>query len=370
MNSCADTTQTEPQPTVGIPASAQEFDDLTHRLRFHRDNLGLAVIEWDAALRVTFWSASAQRMFGWTPSEVMGKYPTEWTFIFEADTNDVEAVIERLLSLREENNVIQNRNYTREGKTLVCEWHNSVLKDEAGKLVCVQSVVQDVTERNELELELRQKLALIEEQKTQLEATNAQLAQANALLHALATTDGLTGLNNHRAFQEQLTMEFQRSRRYQSSVAILMIDVDNFKQYNDRYGHPAGDQILGRVAALLQQTARTTDFVARYGGEEFVMLLPETDREGAMELAERVRAKVAAQEWGRFPITVSVGITSRQSGKSGSSETLVVGVSDWQAETLTPSVLVSEADIALYAAKAAGRNCIRHFAALPPPPEK
>src|SRR5205085_7620259 len=108
-------------------------------------------------------------------------------------------------------------------------------------------------------------------------------------LQALAITDGLTGLKNHRAFQEKLAEEFERSCRQNLPLSLLLLDVDKFKHYNDTYGHPAGDQVLKMVAALLGETVRPADFVARYGGEEFVILLPGMDAEGAVTLAERVR---------------------------------------------------------------------------------
>src|SRR5262249_308209 len=129
-------------------------------------------------------------------------------------------------------------------------------------------------------------------------------------LEALATTDGLTGLKNHRAFQEYLEQEFERAARYGLPLSLAMLDVDHFKQYNDTYGHPAGDEVLKTLAELLQDKIRLTDFVARYGGEEFVIVLPNTGGTAAREAIERVRAAIEGLPWLGRGVTVSVGISS------------------------------------------------------------
>ena len=171
-----------------------------------------------------------------------------------------------------------------------------------------------------------------------LEAANSELAAVNARLEALAMTDGLTGLKNHRSFQDKLAGEFERSRRYDVPLALLMLDVDQFKLFNDAFGHPAGDEVLKRVATVLQEEARTTDFVARYGGEEFALILPETTAEGARATAERIRAALAGQVWERRAITVSIGIATLHPAAAA------------------PISLVEEADAALYRSKQNGRN--------------
>jgi diguanylate cyclase (GGDEF)-like protein len=174
--------------------------------------------------------------------------------------------------------------------------------------------------------------------QTELIASNQALTTANACLEALATTDSMTGLANHRAFQERLREELSDARRHDRSLALLLLDVDNFKDYNDTYGHPAGDEVLCMLARLLQATVRASDFVARYGGEEFAVLLPQTDTNTALKIAERIRAAVALHAFPRRPMTISIGVALQQGARMAGED------------------LVLSADRALYAAKRAERN--------------
>jgi diguanylate cyclase (GGDEF)-like protein len=176
----------------------------------------------------------------------------------------------------------------------------------------------------------------------ELEETNARLAKANGRLEVLAVTDGLTGLKNRRAFQEKLQEEVRRVARYSASLSLLLLDVDHFKQFNDTFGHLAGDSVLRGVARLLEEMSRSTDFVARYGGEEFVILLPNTDKQGSLVLAEKVRMAVERSDWRDRPISVSIGVA-----------TMAAANGDGMA-------LVKEADAALYHSKKNGRNCVHH----------
>jgi len=165
-------------------------------------------------------------------------------------------------------------------------------------------------------------------------------------LKTLAETDGLTGIVNRRAFDEAFVREAARSARNNTPLSLLMIDIDRFKAYNDTYGHPAGDQCLRLVSrCLLQSVKRPADIVARYGGEEFVVLLPETNQQGATVVAEEFALHLSQEnivhsgsEFGR--VTASIGISSA-TGRILRTE---------------PSRLLSVADTALYEAKAQGRN--------------
>ncbi|WP_165864456.1 GGDEF domain-containing protein [Capsulimonas corticalis] len=178
----------------------------------------------------------------------------------------------------------------------------------------------------------------LQEAQEAIELKNASLAAANERLESLAMTDGMTGLVNHRVFYERLSEACARAARYGAPFALLLLDVDRFKHYNDTFGHPAGDAVLKDVAHLLEAGARDTDIVARYGGEEFAMLLPLNDLEGARMMAERVRASIEAYAFAHRQITVSIGVAA------------------CSADQETPELLVSSADQALYEAKRAGRN--------------
>lgn len=176
----------------------------------------------------------------------------------------------------------------------------------------------------------------------ELETKQDALLQANAQLEALATIDGLTGVKNRRAFDAQLEMEYRRSLRYSTPLSLMMLDVDKFKQFNDSFGHLAGDEVLKEVAQVLTANVRMIDFVARYGGEEFVVLLPNTDADGAMILADRLRAKIAGALWDKRDVTASVGVA-----------TLTADIKEG-------SELTGLSDDALYASKENGRNRCTH----------
>jgi diguanylate cyclase (GGDEF)-like protein len=161
----------------------------------------------------------------------------------------------------------------------------------------------------------------------------------------LAITDGLTGLYVQRYYKERVRDEVFRALEHKLPLCLMMIDVDNFKSYNDRYGHLVGDRVLKAVSQVLRETVRTVDLVARYGGEEFSVLLPKTPWSGAQSVAERIRQKVAEQEIPASQqsthITVSIGVTE-----------LDPSIKDVEA-------FIDSADQALYQAKADGKNRVR-----------
>ena len=189
------------------------------------------------------------------------------------------------------------------------------------------------------ELERRQSRA-------QLEAQQLELLQATDALERLATHDGLTGLKNRRALDEQLEAEFQRARRYKTPLSMILLDVDRFKFFNDSYGHPAGDEVLKTLGQILGGGVRNIDFAARYGGEEFALLLPNTDDAGALILAERLRAKVESHDWKVRAVTSSFGVATLNG------------------QTKEAKQLLKSADEALYHAKENGRNRVAHYDAV------
>ncbi len=161
-------------------------------------------------------------------------------------------------------------------------------------------------------------------------------------LRQIATTDSLTGAQTRRAFQLEVDREFQRSKRYDRSAALIALDVDHFKRVNDTYGHGAGDTVLQSLTALCKANLRSVDLFARLGGEEFVIFLPETDRLGAMEVAEKLRNSIA-----KTPITC---------GDQQIAVTASFGVTVFDREDASIETLLNRADEALYQAKNGGRN--------------
>ena len=160
----------------------------------------------------------------------------------------------------------------------------------------------------------------------------------------LARTDFLTGLPNHRFFQTALSREVSRAHRHGHTLSVLMIDMDFLKTVNDQFGHPAGDSVIRNVAKTIQGTCRDIDFAARYGGEEFVVILPETDLDGAVQVAERVRQEIQETE---------VGVAGQV--------TASIGVANYPANATSKEDLIRVADQALYVAKNGGRNQVSHF---------
>ena len=171
-----------------------------------------------------------------------------------------------------------------------------------------------------------------------------RLRDGRAELERLSVTDDLTGLANRRHLDDALARELQRSERHARPFAVLMLDVDRFKVFNDTHGHPAGDAVLQRLAKILRDSAREVDTVARYGGEEFFLILPETSAAGAALMAERIRASTEAHH---FAI---------DDGAADVSVTVSIGYAVFPEHGVTPDAMLEAADQALYRSKQGGRN--------------
>jgi len=210
----------------------------------------------------------------------------------------------------------------------------------------------------EITLHSQQQAAVLEQQAASLQEKASQLTVQNRQLEARANTDGLTGLANRARFEGFMADAFGLANRSGKPLSLLMLDVDKFKDVNDRLGHPAGDLVLKTLAKMLGNATRAGDLAARYGGEEMVLVLPQTTRGTAAAIAESIRRTVAAKPVNlgetQLPVTVSIGVASLEPGTT-------LG-----AAMTSPAHLVKAADLAVYAAKRSGRNCVRVFSVNKP----
>jgi len=222
-------------------------------------------------------------------------------------------------------------------------------RDEVGLLARTLSSMISRLAANRQEIERSHQE--VEASNRELELEKRELQRANEVLEQLSITDGLTKLHNHRFFQDQLVREARRADRTGDPLSLVLIDIDEFKGWNDRLGHATGDEILRKLASTLNDTVRETDLLARYGGEEFAILLSKTTLEGAVALAEKARERVAEAEFGFAGPQESARVT------------ISAGVSHYRGDRIR---FFAEADEALYRAKDAGRDCV---VAAPPSDE-
>ena len=352
----------------------QQFDRLNRQNQLLLESIGEGVYGIDLEGRATFVNPAAEVLLGYAADEMLNRNMRALLHHTKADGSPypvTDCPIYRAMSRDEVFCCAEEVFWRKDGSSFAVEYIGTPIK-EAETVVGMVVSFRDITERKRMEVQIEQQILQMNEYRVELEYQKTELETAIGQLELLATTDGLTGLNNHRHFQTRFADafqradrygnvlrdsergngvgrndSFQRADRYGNVLSVLILDVDHFKQFNDTFGHPAGDQTLKTVANVLMMTARTTDVVARYGGEEFAVILPETDAQGALEAAERFRAAVEAQEWPRRSVTVSIGVAT------------------WNLTTETPADLLQQADNALYASKRAGRNRATHFTNLP-----
>ncbi len=241
------------------------------------------------------------------------------------------------------------------GEPIWCSFTSTAQFDRDGNILWVEGVIEDITERKKSVEELQRAK---DELEMRVQARTADLAQANKLLLAeisermviegklleLAEKDPLTMIYNRRKLFELLRMEIEKARRYARPLSLIMIDIDHFKKINDNYGHTIGDIVLKTTTDIIQGGIRKVDIFARYGGEEFIILSPETDINGAVALAEKIRSLIEGHP---FPtagiVTISTGVVELTDKDSG-------------------DCFIEKADCALYMAKKNGRNRVEKIA--------
>ncbi len=189
-------------------------------------------------------------------------------------------------------------------------------------------------------------LQLIAKDVTEMRLVQRELELTNKRLQAVSVTDEMTQIGNFRHFMNELEKEHARSERYRAKYSVIFCDVDHFKNYNDTNGHPAGDVALKTVAKIIQESIRKTDLCARYGGEEFVVLCPNTSKEEALILAEKLRKAVESHS---FPHGKKQPL-----GKV----TISMGVASYPDQGVTAKEVLQSADKCVYASKRNGRNCV------------
>lgn len=306
---------------------ANDFQLAMKRLNKAESIAQLGSWEWDVLENVMFWTDELYRIFGEKPQAFGATFDMFMEYVYPDDRTKVQQAIFNAQS-KKQVCIVDHRIVTKNGTKKVVRKEATTKFSDSGELVSMHGIIQDITE-----------------EKHQEEA----LQKLNKQLQNLSFKDGLTGIANRRMFDKTLAREWNRGIREHQSLALLMIDIDYFKQYNDRYGHQAGDECLKVIAQHIDElTNRSTDLCARYGGEEFVVFLPDTDLTQATLLAEKCREKIYKLEiLHEFSticdvVTVSIGVSSVTPDKSALS-----------------SSLIKNADEALYFAKESGRNIVK-----------
>lgn len=268
--------------------------------------------------RIQYASPSTIRVLGWRPEQVLGRFA-----LAGVNPEDMPRVAETVTALRRGEAEDARVTYRMRNHDKAEIWVESALRvtrDAHGEISGVVAMSRDVTEQKDLE----------------------------ERLETLAIEDGLTGIANRRRFDERLLEEWGRAYREHTCLGVLMIDLDHFKRYNDKYGHQAGDECLRAAARILAaEVHRTSDLVARYGGEEFVMLLPNTDAAGCARIGERFRRALRDAGMPHEPNLPSGRVTASIGGAV---------CSPGLERPAGPSSLIEAADRALYAAKDSGRD--------------
>ena len=263
------------------------------------------VFSFDARERYQFVNDAFARPFSKSPEMIIGSSPFD---LFPAPEAEKRLQMVRQVFQTGERREIEVVVVTSTGETTHYMTLADPIKNAAGQVVVVSCISRNITDRKRAEQALHQVT-------DSLAAANRELQLALAREQKLARTDPLTGVGNRLSFYELAEHEFQVARRYERSLSILVLDIDDFKHINDAFGHSLGDRALRMIADTVQTQLRAADLLARFGGDEFVALLPDTDQVQTAPLVERIRGRVALlrvrPDADNIPMTVSIGIASR-----------------------------------------------------------
>ena len=298
--------------------AAEEVLRLSHqRLLSHREHTPLAVIEWNTDFEVTDWNQAAECMFGFTKEEMLGRHPTE-RILLESTWATLGDIWTDMLN-KKSGTRGRNKNITKDGRTILCEWYNTPLVDQEGDVIGIASLVDDITERKVSE----------------------------DMIWKQANFDTLTGLPNRNMFHDRLIQEMAKADRDERPLALLLIDLDQFKEVNDTLGHDAGDLLLQEAGRRISDCVRHSDTVARLGGDEFTIILPELrDNSHIEDVAQKIIGKLEDA----FQLGDEVAHISGSAG-----------ITLYPNDASDIDTLLKNADQAMYAAKDNGRNCFSYF---------
>ena len=283
------------------------------RLRLHLRLMPLGAMEIDTGFRITRWNHAAERIFGYPASKALGADILD-LIVPDRLKPTIRALLESLgdgIS----NEPGCNANVRSDGSEIMCEWYNTSIYRSDGTLFGWASIVRDVTRERQ---------------------------EAERILY-LSSHDSLTGLRNRRYAQERLESESLRSARSGLPYSVAIFDVDHFKRFNDVYGHECGDVVLRGISDAMVDSVRETDVVSRWGGEEFLVLFPGTGMTGAIEAAEKIRARIEGENFmyggETLKVTITAGVSTSVEGHDADS-------------------CVRQADMSLLSGKAKGRNVV------------
>ena len=283
----------------------------------HLENTPLAAITWDQNFRCTQWNKAAEQIFGYSAAEAIGRPGTE-LLIPKSIKRETEHQFRDLIRNSSGSQKI-NENITREGKVIICEWYNTPIFNEQGEAIGIASLGENITAKRETE----------------------------ELIWKQANYDSLTGLANRKLLQDRLEQEIRKADRANQSVALLYLDLDQFKDVNDTLGHHVGDSLLQEAAHRLTAYIREVDTVARLGGDEFTIVIGGL---GDLSGVERIAAGILEQMAQPFQLDDETAYVSAS-----------MGITFYPQDGTRIDELFKNADQAMYAAKNSGRNCFQYF---------